>query len=83
MRGDFKYALNIAKKLREENINTEVYFEDGKLGKKLEYANKRNIPFVIIIGEDEIKNGLITLRDMNNKKQNTVNIKEAIEIIHS
>jgi len=83
MRGDFKYALNIAKKLREENINTEVYFEDGKLGKKLEYANKRNIPFVIIIGEDEIKNGLITLRDMNNKKQNTVDIKEAIEIIHS
>jgi len=83
MRGDFKYALNIAKKLREENINTEVYFEDGKLGKKLEYANKRNIPFVIIIGEDEIKNGLIALRDMNNKKQNTVDIKEAIEIIHS
>ncbi len=83
MCGDFKYALNIAKKLREENINTEVYFEDGKLGKKLEYANKRNIPFVVIIGEDEIKNNLITLRDMNNKKQNTVNIKEAIEIIHS
>ena len=83
MGGDFKYALNIAKKLREENIKTEVYFEDGKLGKKLEYANKRNIPFVIIIGEDEIKNGLITLRDMNNKKQNTVDIKEAIEIIHS
>ncbi len=83
MRGDFKYALNIAKKLREENINTEVYFEDGKLGKKLEYANKRNIPFVVIIGEDEIKNNLITLRDMNNKKQNTVDIKEAIEIIHS
>jgi len=83
MGGDFKYALNIAKKLREENIKTEVYFEDGKLGKKLEYANRRSIPFVVIIGEDEIKNNLITLRDMNNKKQNTVDIKEAIEIIHS
>jgi len=80
---DFKYALNVANKLRDNKVNVEVYFEDGKLGKKLEYANKRNIPFVIIIGEDEIKNGLITLRDMNNKKQNTVNIKEAIEIIHS
>ena len=75
---DFKYALNVANKLRDNKVNVEVYFEDGKLGKKLKYANKRNIPFVIIIGEDEIKNNLITLRDMNNKKQNTVNIKEAI-----
>jgi len=80
---DFKYALNVANKLRDNKVNVEVYFEDGKLGKKLEYANRRSIPFVVIIGEDEIKNNLITLRDMNNKKQNTVDIKEAIEIIHS
>lgn len=81
MSDDFKYALNIAKTLREENINTEIYFENGKMSKKLEYADKRNIPFVIIIGEDEIKNNVVTIKNMKEKKQETVDLNKVEKII--
>jgi len=78
---DFNYALNIASKLRDNKINAEVYFEGGKVGKKLEYANKRDIPFVIIIGEDEIKNKTVTFKDMKKKKQDIMKIEEVIKRI--
>ena len=73
--------LKVAKYLRDSDINTEVYFENGKMAKKLEYADKRNIPFVIIVGENEIKDDVVTIKDMKKKKQETVNVEEAVEMI--
>ena len=81
MSEDFGYALKVAKYLRDNDINTEVYFENGKMAKKLEYADKRNIPFVIIVGENEIKDDVVTIKDMKKKKQETVNVEEAVEMI--
>lgn len=81
MNEDFEYALNVSKYLRDSKINTEIYFENGKIGKKLEYADKRNIPFVIIIGDDEIKNKTVTIKNMKEKEQKTIKIEEVVKFI--
>ena len=81
MTENYGYVLNIAKTLRENNIKTEIYFEGGKIGKKLEYADRREIPFVIIIGENEIKDNVVMLKDMKNKKQEVLKIEEALNRI--
>ena len=48
-----EYSINVANKLREKGIISEIYFEAVKIGKKLNYANKLNIPYTIMIGEEE------------------------------
>jgi histidyl-tRNA synthetase len=62
---NLEYVIKVANLLRENNINTEIYYEDKKLKQKLNYANSHGIPYVIIIGEDEIKNSTVTLKNMN------------------
>lgn len=61
------------KQLRQHGINTEVYPDPSdKLDKQLKYANKKNIPYVIIIGPDEAKNNRVTLKNMMTKEQKTL-----------
>jgi len=79
MTENYDYVLNIAKELRENDINTEIYFENGKMGKKLEYADKRNIPYVLIIGENEVKDSVVTFKDMKKKEQEVLKIKEVVK----
>ena len=56
--------IKLATKLRNIGINTEIYLNDKKLKAKFKYADKLEIPYVIVIGEDEIKSGEFTLKDM-------------------
>lgn len=79
-----KESLYLASKLRGLGINTEVELRDKKLKKSLDYANKENIPYVIILGEDEVKNKEVTVKDMKNKndfKLNLENIEKIKEYI--
>jgi len=78
-----KNSLKIANKLRENNILTDLYSDKAKLKKQLQYANNNNIPFVIIMGEDEIKNNMYILKNMINGNQNLLNIDEIINKISS
>lgn len=78
---DMEYSVMIANRLRSENIVTEVYMEDAKTSKKLAYANKLGIPYVILIGEEEINNKLLTLKNMNVGEQNKLSLEEAIRHI--
>lgn len=78
MDDDMSYSINVVKKMRENNINTEAYLEENKFAKKLSYANKLGIPYVIIIGEDEIKSNLLTLKNMNTGEQWKVSLEEVI-----
>jgi len=65
-----KASINLANKLRQENIPVELFPEyDKKLEKQLKYANKKRIPYVIIIGPDEIKNNAYILKDLQEYKQ--------------
>ena len=72
-------SLEIANLLRLKNINTEIYLDaSAKLDKQLKYADQKGIPFVIIIGPDEEKNNLVTLKNLATKTQTTTKLEDAI-----
>ena len=62
-------ALNKINKLRLKGVIGEIYPINIKLSKQLNYANKKKIPFVVIIGDEEIKNKKITLKNMSTGEQ--------------
>ena len=78
---DVSKCFEIATILRNNNINTEVYLENKKIKAKFKYADKLKIPYVIVIGEEEIKNNVVTLKNMETGEQNTLKIEDAIEKI--
>ena len=78
---DMSPCLPIATKLRNSNVNTEVYMENKKIKAKFKYADRLSIPFVITIGETEIETNTVSLKNMNTGEQVQVNLDEAIEII--
>lgn len=61
---DLAYPVEIATKLRQGGINTEVFFEKKKIGAQFKYADKQSIPFVVVVGEDELMGNFVTLKDM-------------------
>jgi len=73
---DFTYPIQVATILREKGIQTEIYLENKAMKKKMNYANKQNIPYAIIIGEDEVKEQTITLKDMVSGEQKTIKLEE-------
>lgn len=79
MEADMPYALEVATKLREMGVSTELYTEDDKFKKKLVYANKIGVPFVAIIGEDEVSKKKIALKNMATGEQILVDVKTAAE----
>jgi len=68
--------IEILTKLRSSNISSEIYPGEGKLKKQMEYANKISSPAVILYGEDEIKSGKITLKNLETGKENSVKIED-------
>ncbi len=78
---DMKFPLEIADKLRNAGISTEVYYQDKAFKHKMKYANKAGIPYVAIIGEDELKNGEVTVKNMLTGEQQTVKAEEIISVI--
>jgi histidyl-tRNA synthetase len=79
-RNYFKQSLKTANYLRKNNICTMLYSNPGKkLNKQLKYADKKNIPYVIIIGPDEIKENKVTLKNMKSGGQETLSLKEVIQ----
>lgn len=70
-------SISLTKQLRDNNINTEIYpDENAKLEKQLKYADKKSIPYVVIIGQDEIDNDVVTLKNLVTKEQKKVTINE-------
>ncbi len=76
-----KYSLKIADRLREVGIRTEVYPELDRLGKQIKTADQKEIPFVVIIGPDEVRQGVVTVRDMKTGEQVTPRIEEIGEVL--
>jgi histidyl-tRNA synthetase len=77
------YALPILSALRNKQISTELYPTAAKLKKQMSYADDKNIPFVILIGGDEMQSGKLTLKDMKTGVQQQLTIAEIIEILVS
>ena len=74
-------CLKIAQNLRNAGYKVEVEMKSKKMKKALDYANNENIPYVLILGEDELSNNCITLKDMNNKTQEQINLDNLTEKI--
>jgi histidyl-tRNA synthetase len=71
-------ALKIAQELRQNKIKTEIYPEVDKLSKQFKLANQKNIPYVIVIGEAEIEQNKILLKNMESGEQKLLTIQEVI-----
>ncbi len=75
------YCLPIAKACREAGIRTEVYADAVKMKKQMSYANALNIPFVALVGENEMAEGKVMLKNMTTGEQKLVTPEELIEWI--
>jgi histidyl-tRNA synthetase len=67
-----KNSLKILNDLQNVHINAEIYFEPERLGKQLRYADKKEIPFVVICGPDERQRGEATIKVMKTGKQKRI-----------
>jgi histidyl-tRNA synthetase len=80
-RQSMDYALGSATKLRAQNISCEVYPEVAKMKKQLEYANRKSIPFAVIIGPDEIASGELALKNLETGLQEKTALDQIIKIV--
>ncbi len=74
-------SLRCAKALRDNGIATEVYPDSAKMKKQMEYANRREIPYVIIIGSNELAEGKATVKNMTTGEQNLVTFDDIVKSI--
>ena len=81
--GTLEQGLKLLRQLRAAGIRAEIYPEEAKMKKQLAYANKKNIPYVILQGEEEIANGELTLKNMQKGEQENLVAAKAIEKILS
>ena len=68
-------------KIREKNIICEIYPSENKIKKQMDYANQKGINYVVIIGEDELKNSIFKIRDMSNGAESTFNLNNIVSEI--
>ena len=74
-------ALKIAKKLRDNNIKVDIDLNNRNVSKNLNYANKKEIPYVLFIGEEELKKKKVKLRNMKTGKEELLTLDETIKRI--
>ena len=75
------YCMELIKNFRDKNISCELYPESVKMKKQMAYADKKNIPYVALIGENEIQQNIITVKNMKTGKQNKYTQNELIELL--
>ena len=73
-----EYCLKLLQELRKNKINSELYPSNDKIKKQMNYANNKGVQFVIMVGEDEIKSGKLTVKDMKSGEQSKWGISEII-----
>ena len=76
-------AVNLAGKLRQKNIPVDVMYRQCKFKKKMEYANKIGVPYLIIIGEEEAKTKLYSLKDMASGEQKSLDAAALADVLLS
>ena len=74
------YCFKYLNELRENNISSELYPNNDKIKKQMNYANNKEVQFVVMIGEDEMKSGQLTTKNMSTGEQKVMSISEFIKI---
>ena len=69
-------SMRLISKLRDNNVASEIYPESSKMKKQMKYANRRGIPYVVIIGSQELERGIATVKDMRSGEQREVSFEE-------
>ena len=75
------YCLSLVKKLRDNNINTELYPASDKIKKQMTYANNKEVEFVVIVGEDEMNSGKLSVKNMKTGDQKNMSMTDLINLI--
>ncbi|XCF07411.1 histidine--tRNA ligase [Tamlana crocina] len=75
------FSLKAIKQLRQQGINAELYPDPAKMKKQMNHANKRNIPFVVLVGEEEINSSTYTLKNMVSGEQEKVSLEALVATI--
>lgn len=81
--GSAKVAMELAAKLRGHGFNTDFTITSQPLGKQLSYASRHGVKLAVIIAEDEVKNGTVTVKDLDTKEQLTISSEEIILFLKS
>ena len=69
-------SLKLIAKLRKEGVKTDLYPDSSKMQKQMKYANKRNVPFVVIIGDRELANNSFVAKNMSKGDQKTYDFND-------
>lgn len=75
-----RYGLTLLGRLRQAGCNAEMYPDSSKLKKQLDYADRKNIPFVVLIGSEEMSSGKLTVKNMKSGQQSQLTVDEIIEL---
>ncbi|MDU0946419.1 MULTISPECIES: histidine--tRNA ligase [Anaerococcus] len=75
------YAIDIANKLKEQGLKVDIYLEDGKFKKKINYADKIGVKKVLIIGQEEYENKMVSVKNMEDGKQVSVKVEDIREYL--
>ena len=81
MTADPAPAIALAQSLREEGLRVQLYGEQKKFKQKMTYADKLGVPFVVLLGEDEIAQGKCSVKNMTTGEQVTVTASEAAQLM--
>ena len=76
-----KYCLPFVEKLRKSGISTELFPGAAKMKKQMTYANNKNIPFVILVGGNEMENGIFTIKNMLTGEQQQLRLDEMLKLV--
>ena len=71
-------CIGIAARLRCAGISTLIYPDAAKMKKQMDFANRKQVPFVAFVGESEMQNGTVTLKNMSDGSQQTMTVDEMI-----
>lgn len=75
-----KYCLPLVAKLRKQGINAELYPESAKMKKQMKYANDKNVPYVVMIGGNEMEKGVFSVKNMESGEQKDMSLESLIAL---
>ena len=81
MTDDLSPAIALATKLRQAGVRAQLYTEQKKFKQKMTYADRLGVPYILLLGEDEITQGKVSLKDMRSGEQKLLDVDEAAEAV--
>ncbi|MGE3278737.1 MAG: histidine--tRNA ligase [Candidatus Altimarinota bacterium] len=80
-RNELSYAMDVARQLREHGIRTDMDLVERGIGKNFAFADALGIPYVVVLGEEELSQQILTVKDMKTGEQNKMKLEELVEML--